>query len=29
MTKMFANMVKRIEEQGFTVARLDDYIQKP
>jgi peptidoglycan/xylan/chitin deacetylase (PgdA/CDA1 family) len=29
MTKMFANMVKRIEEQGFAVARLDDYIQKP
>ena len=29
MTKMFANMVKRIEEQGFTVARLDDYIQRP
>ncbi|MFC1417131.1 polysaccharide deacetylase family protein [Streptacidiphilus cavernicola] len=29
MTKMFANLIKRIEEQGFTVARLDDYIQKP
>ena len=29
MTKMFANLVKRIEEQGFTVARLDDYIQRP
>jgi peptidoglycan/xylan/chitin deacetylase (PgdA/CDA1 family) len=29
MTKMFANMVKRIEEQGFAVARLDDYIQRP
>jgi peptidoglycan/xylan/chitin deacetylase (PgdA/CDA1 family) len=29
MTKMFANMVKRIEEQGFSVARLDDYIQQP
>ena len=29
MTKMFANMVKRIEEQGFAVARLDDYIQQP
>ena len=29
MTRMFANLVKRIEEQGFTVARLDDYIRKP
>lgn len=29
MTAMFANMVKRIEEQGFAVARLDDYIQQP
>ncbi|MEZ0092126.1 polysaccharide deacetylase family protein [Streptacidiphilus sp. EB129] len=29
MTAMFANMVKRIQEQGFTVARLDDYIQQP
>ena len=29
MTAMFANLLKRIQEQGFTVARLDDYIQKP
>jgi peptidoglycan/xylan/chitin deacetylase (PgdA/CDA1 family) len=29
MTAMFANMVKRIEEQGFTVGRLDDYISRP
>ncbi|MEZ0065430.1 peptidoglycan/xylan/chitin deacetylase (PgdA/CDA1 family) [Streptacidiphilus sp. MAP12-20] len=29
MVQMFVNMVKRIEEQGFTVARLDDYIQPP
>jgi peptidoglycan/xylan/chitin deacetylase (PgdA/CDA1 family) len=29
MTKMFVNLLKRIEEQGFAVARLDDYIQKP
>ncbi|MEY9877700.1 hypothetical protein ABH931_007224 [Streptacidiphilus sp. MAP12-33] len=25
----FVNMVKRIEEQGFTVARLEDYIAPP
>ncbi|WP_018567357.1 polysaccharide deacetylase family protein [Streptomyces sp. PsTaAH-124] len=29
MTTMFANMLKRIQEQGFTVARLEDYIQPP
>lgn len=29
MTRMFANLLKRIEEQGFAVARLDDYIRKP
>lgn len=29
MTKMFANLLKRIEEQGYTVGRLDDYIAKP
>jgi len=29
MTKMFANLLKRIHEQGFAVARLDDYIQRP
>jgi peptidoglycan/xylan/chitin deacetylase (PgdA/CDA1 family) len=29
MTVMFAHMLQRIEEQGFTVARLDDYIQLP
>lgn len=29
MTQMFVNLVKRVEEQGFTVARLDDYIQLP
>ncbi|WP_037605651.1 polysaccharide deacetylase family protein [Streptacidiphilus rugosus] len=29
MVAMFVNLVKRIEEQGFTVARLDDYIQPP
>ena len=26
---MFVNMVKRIEEQGFSVARLEDYIAPP
>ncbi|MGX4692570.1 polysaccharide deacetylase family protein [Streptomyces sp. JNUCC 63] len=29
MTEMFANLLKRIQEQGFTVARLEDYIQPP
>jgi peptidoglycan/xylan/chitin deacetylase (PgdA/CDA1 family) len=29
MVAMFVNLVKRTEEQGFTVARLDDYIQPP
>lgn len=29
MTKMFANLLKRIREQGFAVARLEDYIQPP
>ena len=29
MTAMFTNLLKRIQEQGFTVARLDDYIRKP
>lgn len=29
MTAMFVNLLKRIQEQGFTVARLDDYIRKP
>ena len=29
MTAMFTNLLKRIQEQGFTVARLGDYIQKP
>ena len=29
MTAMFANLLKRIHEQGFAVARLDDYIQQP
>ena len=29
MTQMFANLLKRIQEQGFAVARLDDYIQQP
>jgi peptidoglycan/xylan/chitin deacetylase (PgdA/CDA1 family) len=29
MVAMFVNMVKRIEEQGFTVARLEDYIAPP
>ncbi|MER5548948.1 polysaccharide deacetylase family protein [Streptomyces sp. NPDC002589] len=29
MTEMFANLLKRIQEQGFAVARLEDYIQPP
>ncbi|SEL07411.1 polysaccharide deacetylase family protein [Streptacidiphilus jiangxiensis] len=29
MVAMFVNMVKRIEEQGFSVARLEDYIAPP
>ncbi|WNM34652.1 polysaccharide deacetylase family protein [Streptomyces sp. Li-HN-5-11] len=29
MTKMFANLLERIREQGFAVARLEDYIQPP
>ncbi|WP_369393379.1 polysaccharide deacetylase family protein [Streptomyces sp. CG1] len=29
MTQMFANMLKLIQEQGFAVARLEDYIQPP
>ncbi|MDX3072227.1 polysaccharide deacetylase family protein [Streptomyces sp. MI02-7b] len=29
MTHMFANMLRHIREQGFTVARLEDYIQAP
>ncbi|WEO94263.1 polysaccharide deacetylase family protein [Streptomyces sp. FXJ1.172] len=29
MTQMFANMLKIIQEQGFAVARLEDYIQPP
>ncbi|WP_258053040.1 polysaccharide deacetylase family protein [Streptomyces sp. Ru73] len=29
MTRMFANLLKRIQEQGFAVARLEDYIQPP
>lgn len=29
MTQMFAHLLKRIQEQGFTVARLEDYIQPP
>ncbi len=29
MTQMFANLLKRIREQGFAVARLEDYIQPP
>jgi peptidoglycan/xylan/chitin deacetylase (PgdA/CDA1 family) len=29
MTAMFTNLLKRIQEQGFAVARLDDYIQQP
>ncbi|MDH6578084.1 polysaccharide deacetylase family protein [Kitasatospora sp. MAP5-34] len=29
MTAMFGEMLSRIQEQGFAVARLDDYIQPP
>ncbi|MER6027754.1 polysaccharide deacetylase family protein [Streptomyces sp. NPDC001851] len=29
MTEMFAHLLKRIREQGFAVARLEDYIQPP
>ncbi|MGW4382355.1 polysaccharide deacetylase family protein [Kitasatospora sp. NPDC004531] len=29
MTQMFGEMLSRIQEQGFTVARLDDYIARP
>lgn len=29
MTHMFANLLRRIHEQGFAVARLEDYIQPP
>jgi peptidoglycan/xylan/chitin deacetylase (PgdA/CDA1 family) len=29
MTQMFAHLLKRIQEQGFTVARLEDYIRAP
>ncbi|MFJ9706342.1 polysaccharide deacetylase family protein [Streptomyces sp. NPDC101234] len=29
MTQMFANMLRRIQQQGFAVARLEDYIQPP
>ncbi|ARF79971.1 polysaccharide deacetylase family protein [Kitasatospora aureofaciens] len=29
MTQMFADLLARIQEQGFSVARLDDYIQPP
>ncbi|MFD4415419.1 polysaccharide deacetylase family protein [Streptomyces sp. NPDC058476] len=29
MTEMFGNLLKRIQKQGFTVARLEDYIQPP
>ncbi|MFF4211223.1 polysaccharide deacetylase family protein [Streptomyces sp. NPDC001796] len=29
MTEMFRNLLKRIQEQGFAVARLEDYIQPP
>nr|BFD85217.1 polysaccharide deacetylase family protein [Streptomyces sp. Xyl84] len=29
MTKMFANLLRRIQEQGFAVARLEDYVQPP
>ncbi|MFG1998530.1 polysaccharide deacetylase family protein [Spirillospora sp. NPDC048911] len=27
MTQMFTNLLKRVREQGFAVARLEDYIQ--
>ncbi|MEU9074862.1 polysaccharide deacetylase family protein [Kitasatospora sp. NPDC004745] len=29
MTQMFADLLARIQEQGFSVARLEDYIQPP
>ncbi|AOR30895.1 polysaccharide/chitin/xylan deacetylase [Streptomyces fodineus] len=29
MTQMFSSLLKRIQEQGFAVARLEDYIQPP
>ncbi|MER7750432.1 polysaccharide deacetylase family protein [Kitasatospora sp. NPDC097643] len=29
MTQMFADLLARIQEQGFAVARLEDYIQPP
>ncbi|MEU6218236.1 polysaccharide deacetylase family protein [Streptomyces sp. NPDC047022] len=29
MTQMFTNLLKRIQEQGFAVARLENYIQPP
>ncbi|MGW4648829.1 polysaccharide deacetylase family protein [Kitasatospora sp. NPDC004289] len=29
MTEMFAEMLRRIQEQGFAVARLEDYIAAP
>lgn len=29
MTQMFANLLRLIQEQGFAVARLEDYIQPP
>jgi peptidoglycan/xylan/chitin deacetylase (PgdA/CDA1 family) len=29
MTQMFGELLSRIQEQGFAVARLDDYIQAP
>ncbi|MBW8793405.1 MAG: polysaccharide deacetylase family protein [Streptomyces sp.] len=29
MTHMFANLLRRIHEQGFAVGRLEDYIQPP
>ncbi|PYC78157.1 polysaccharide/chitin/xylan deacetylase [Streptomyces tateyamensis] len=29
MTQMFGELLSRIQEQGFAVARLDDYVQAP
>ncbi|MEU8511886.1 polysaccharide deacetylase family protein [Kitasatospora sp. NPDC048722] len=29
MTQMFGELLARIQEQGFSVARLDDYVQPP
>ncbi|MGW5093819.1 polysaccharide deacetylase family protein [Streptomyces nodosus] len=29
MTEMFAHLLRRIQEQGFAVARLEDYIRPP